>query len=151
MKQQATAQEKADAAGKDEFLSEAAEIIQAGDWAGLENACVEYAAMHNHCGEVDFLRALAAFAEEDFVDALTLAGAAFEWDSKVSEFAEFLAILHVLVGDINTSVYYAKMATAIPSSEQIKALLPDSFPKYSIPTQELVWVSSIHQPIEVSN
>jgi len=131
MSGQATAQEKADTAGKDEFLSEASEAIRQGDWASLEEVCVKYAATHNHCAEVDFLRALAAFAEEDFVDALTLAEAAFEWDSNVQEFAEFLAIINILLGDINRSVYYAKLATALPSSEKIKALLPDTLPRYS--------------------
>ena len=116
---------------KEEFLNRADEHIKESDWKSLEDLCVNFAAAAGHCGEVDFLRSLAAFAEEDFVDALALAEAAFEWDSNISEYAEFLAILHILVGDIAKSVYYAKMASAVPSSRPIHDLLPDTLPKYS--------------------
>lgn len=116
---------------KEEFLNRAGEHIKESDWKALEDLCVTFTAAAGHCGEVDFLRALAAFAEEDFIDALMLAEAAFEWDSNILEYAEFLAILHILVGDIAKSVYYAKMASAVPSNQQIHDLLPDTLPKYS--------------------
>ncbi len=131
MNRRASGQAKPSDKEKEKFLGRAGECIKENDWKALENLCATFAAAAGHCGEVDFLRALAAFAEEDFIGALVLAEAAFEWDSNILEYAEFLAILHILVGDIAKSVYYAKMASAVPSSRPIHDLLPDDLPKYS--------------------
>ncbi len=131
MNRDAAEQTKPSDKEKEKFLDRAGEYIKESDWKALEDLCATFAAAAGHCGEVDFLRALAAFAEEDFIGALALAEAAFEWDSNISEYAEFLALLHILVGDIAKSVYYAKMASAVPSSKPIHDLLPDTLPKYS--------------------
>ncbi len=131
MNRQAAGQTRPSDKEKEEFLNRAGERIKESDWRALEDLCVTFTAAAGHCGEVDFLRSLVAFAEEDFVDALVLAESAFERDSNISEYAEFLAILHILVGDIAKSVYYAKMASAVPSSRSIHDLLPDTLPKYS--------------------
>ncbi len=131
MNREAAGQTRPSDKEKEKFLDRAGEYIKESDWKALEDLCVTFTATSGHCGEVDFLRALAAFADEDFVDALILAEAAFEWDSNILEYAEFLAILHILVGDIAKSVYYAKMASAVPSSRPIHDLLPDTLPRYS--------------------
>ncbi len=131
MNREATGQNKPSDKEKEKFLNRAGERIKESNWKALEDLCVTFTATAGHCGEVDFLRSLAAFADENFVDALGLAESAFEWDSNISEYAEFLAILHILVGDIAKSVYYAKMASAVPSSRPIHDLLPDTLPKYS--------------------
>jgi predicted O-linked N-acetylglucosamine transferase (SPINDLY family) len=131
MNREAALQAKPSDEEKEKFLNRAGQHIKESDWKALEDLCVTFTTAAGHCGEVDFLRALAAFAEEDFVDALILAEAAFKWDSNILEYAEFLAILYILVGDIAKSVYYAKMASAVPSSRPIHDLLPDTLPKYS--------------------
>jgi len=104
-----------------------------GAWDTVQKECDAYFAAGGHSAEAHYLNALSAFAGGDFAAALAHAQRAMAIDSNVREYAELLAVLSALVGNIQDSSYYGKLATALPSADAIGRLkLPDGLPDFSM-------------------
>jgi len=123
-------------ASRDAFLSVVNEAVSQNGWDGVGNACTEFLEGNtpqtaSTYAEACFVLAICRFLQEDFVEAVGFAQSALDADSNVSEYADFLAVLHVMVGNLTKSVFYAKLASSVPSVPEIKALLPKSVPSLS--------------------
>ncbi len=78
--------------------------------------------------DLKYIQALAKFSTHHLVDAVEAALESFEANSNSSEVSSLLAILFALLGDLNKSLFYVKMAEAFPVREELKDLLPKNLP-----------------------
>ena len=131
MTQKALSGNRATSSDKEHFLGLLADQIARNDWKKVKETCKTFAEAVDYSAEIPFIHALTAFAEEDFVGAISFAEDAFKVDSNVRQFADFLAVLYVLVGELTKSLYYAKLATALPSVECIQNLISEDMPRLS--------------------
>ncbi|HEC14297.1 MAG TPA: hypothetical protein ENI72_00935, partial [Rhodospirillales bacterium] len=114
-----------------DFLAGITESIREGDWEKVRNESDGYLNAQSGSPEALFVFALAAFHLDDYRTAASYAEQAFETDSHVKEYAEFMALLCLLTGDFNKSVYYGKLAGVLKSSERIGAVVPSDMPKFA--------------------
>ncbi|MCW9034119.1 MAG: hypothetical protein OQJ97_07850 [Rhodospirillales bacterium] len=118
----------------DDILNLISNDIAENNWEQVDQTCTSILAEAN--GNLDqvpfsdlkYIQALAKFTDQFIVEATELALEAFEADSNNSETPELLAILFALLGDLNKSLFYSKMAAAFPSREELKQLLPTTLP-----------------------
>ncbi len=115
----------------DDFLARTAQSVREGDWESVRDESDAYLNDQSGSPEALFVFALAAFHENDFRTAFSYAEEAFEADSQVKEYAEFLALLCLLTGDFNKSVYYGKMTGVLKPSERIGAVVPKDMAKFA--------------------
>jgi len=122
---------------RDAFLSAINELVLAQGWDAVSEQCEDILNNGNNGSECSisaeacYILAISRFLADDLVEAVKYGESALNADANVSEYADFLAVLHVLTGDLTKSVFYAKLASSVPSVPEIKALLPKSVPSLS--------------------
>lgn len=116
---------------KEKFFQRVGKLVEKGDWQAVRAECSELVDSGETSAEALFLMALAAFTENDIAGAVDLAKAAVEVDAKISEVADFLAVLHSMAGDLNAATYYAKLASTGETSETVSGWVPDSVPRFT--------------------
>jgi predicted O-linked N-acetylglucosamine transferase (SPINDLY family) len=99
-------------------------------WAQVRELCEPVLEEFPECPEALFALALASVRELDLARAAALAERAFAIDPNVQEYADLLAVVHGLAGDLNTSVYYAKLVTTIPSSQRLRDCMSTTVPSF---------------------
>ncbi|MGF1641969.1 MAG: CDC27 family protein [Rhodospirillales bacterium] len=80
--------------------------------------------------EALFALALVSVQEQDLAAAVALAERACASDPDVQEYVDLLAVVHGLAGDLNTSVYYAKLAITLQPRPHLRAWMAASLPSY---------------------
>ena len=75
-----------------------------------------------------FALALAAVLDGDYALAAATVARAGEVAPDVREIADLAAVIHGQAGDLNTAVYFGKLATTLPSDPRLAAILPASLP-----------------------
>lgn len=112
------------------FVERIGPLVGDAAWDEVRDACEAAIVETGEAAEVLYVRALAAFVQDDVSGALRFAERAFEADHDILETADLLSVLYALVGDIHSSSYYGKMVTALESHDGLAALkrpaaLPD--------------------------
>ncbi len=115
----------------DRLLESVEDALSNEQWVEIREFCGPVLEKFPDCPEALFALALASVHDFDLAGAASLAGRAFAIDPNVQEYADLLAVVHGLAGDLNTSVYYAKLATTIPSSPPLRECIPTSFPTFA--------------------
>ncbi|MEO5337998.1 MAG: tetratricopeptide repeat protein [Magnetospirillum sp. WYHS-4] len=113
------------------FAARVKSLVDAKAWAQVVAECEACRASGEDAPEVAFLRSIAAYYLDDYLCAVKEAERAFEGNPQVAEYAEWAAAAFVQVGDFPNSMYYAKMAAALPSDPNIRALRPDGLPVFA--------------------
>jgi len=116
---------------KERFIRRVDGLVEKGNWPAVREACTEFLAGGENCGEAHFLLALAAAVEDDFAAAVAHGRNAVDVDPGVSEFGDFMGVLYGIAGDLNTATYYAKLASTGSPSSQAAAWVPESLPKFT--------------------
>jgi len=80
--------------------------------------------------ETYYLLGLAAYELADIGRAIELIGHAHAIDDECSEYADALASLHSMVGQLADGLYYAKLATVLEPHPTLLNLLPFEFSNY---------------------
>ncbi len=119
------------------FLSIVGEGVADGNWSDISNACAAFLEQQADLKETSiyaeayYVLAIGRFLEDDWAEAVALGEAALNADSNVSEYADFLAVLYALAGELTKSLFYAKLASSVPSVPALKEILPQSIPSLS--------------------
>ncbi|MEQ8193604.1 MAG: hypothetical protein RIB59_03855 [Rhodospirillales bacterium] len=113
------------------LIGKAKTAIAAENWDALEQACAEHVEKNGESMEAYFLQSFVAYYREDPSQAIQLLEKALSFDNATDEVADALATHYALVGDLFTSVYYAKIAHTLEPSKEMKALVPASFPTFT--------------------
>jgi protein O-GlcNAc transferase len=100
-------------------------------WAEARASCEGVLGDFPECPEALFVLAMASIHDLDLAGAVSLADRALAIDPTVQEYADLLAVVHGLAGDLNTSVYYAKLATTIPSSQRLRDCMSTKVPSFA--------------------
>jgi len=79
------------------------------------------------CADALYVLGLVSFDLDEPLQAIKLLERATELDDTVQDFAEALAAFHARLGNVNESLYYAKLATALEPHAQLYGLLPERF------------------------
>jgi len=79
---------------------------------------------------IHFLTALVAWSLHDTAKALALTQSCFDRDPGNGTFAEALASLYAQAGELLESLYYGKLAIALPPNETMRWWLPTGFPTF---------------------
>jgi tetratricopeptide (TPR) repeat protein len=114
-----------------QFLHSVECALKEGEWAQVRELCEPVLEKLPDCPEALFVLALVSVHELDLAGAVSLADRAFAIDPDVQEYADLLAVAYGMAGDLNTSVYYAKLATALASSPPLRGCIPTSFPTFA--------------------
>jgi tetratricopeptide (TPR) repeat protein len=115
----------------DHLLQSVASALRDEQWAQVRELCAAVLEEFPECPEALFALALVSVREHDLAQAISLANQVFAIKPDVQEHADLLAVIHGLAGDLNTSLYYAKLATAVPSSQPLRDCLSISLPTYA--------------------
>lgn len=102
-------------------------LARAGIWSDFEPQCIAWHEAGQRCSDSMLLLAVAAHQRQDYAAALDYATQAAELPDASREAAEFLALLQILVGDLNGSLFSIKLAEALPTSP-VRDLLPSTLP-----------------------
>lgn len=113
------------------FLDAATISAERQDWAEVAARAALLLEANPECPEALFVQAALAIAGHDLAAGADLALRAMDGDLNVGECADLLAVAHGLAGDLDTAVYYAKLATALPSSPTLRALVPPAVPTFA--------------------
>ncbi|HEB79750.1 MAG TPA: tetratricopeptide repeat protein, partial [Rhodospirillales bacterium] len=120
---------KTSGADEKRFVKSVTKAVNNNDWAKAKIESEAFLAERDDCALAYFLCSLAAFNEDDFVSAYALAEKTVECDDKVREYEEVLAIICALLGNLNDSLFHAKIAAALPTSKALENLrLPEHLP-----------------------
>ncbi len=79
---------------------------------------------------LQFMTALLAWRLGDAALALTMSRACFEREPENGTIAEAIASLYAQVGDLRESLFYGKLATALPPDAAMSAWFPADFPMF---------------------
>ncbi len=113
------------------FLASAARSLARGDGARARATAQAWLKRRPDAIEGVFVLALAALLEDDLAACATMASELFEAGGHWREVADLAAIVCGLAGDLNTSAYWAKVATTTPSAPDLAALVPPSVPGFA--------------------
>lgn len=92
---------------------------------------IEAARQHDpHNPQIRFLLAFAAWRMFDLVRAMQLLTDLAEDAPSNGSYAEALATLKALVGDLTDALFYGKLGTALPKDPALQALVPPDFPAF---------------------
>ncbi len=116
---------------EEEFLWRVGELVERQDWEAVEKACEAHLDADGECGDAYFLLALAAFTRNDFATSLLFARAALEVAPGNMEYADLLAVLYGMAGDIHNATFHAKLASASTPAQNLKQYIPANLPKFS--------------------
>lgn len=117
--------------GVDRLLQSVERAVSNEQWTEVRELCEPVLEESPDCPEALFCVALATIQDFDLAGAASLVGQAFAVDPNVQEYADFLAVVYGLAGDLNTSAYYAKLATALSSSPSLRKCIPASLPTFA--------------------
>lgn len=112
------------------LVAEAARRLREGDEEGAVASLNEAAARDPDDVRMHFVTALIAWRLGNIANALTLARSCFERDPGNGTMAEAAASLSAQSGDLAESLYYGKLAIALPADPVMREWLPDGFPKF---------------------
>jgi len=115
----------------DHLLQSVEDALNNEQWAETRELCEEVLGDFPECPEALFVLALGSVRDLDLAGAASLADRALAIDPNVQEYADLLAVVHGLAGDLNTSVYYAKLATTIPSSQRLRDCMSSKVPSFA--------------------
>jgi len=111
-----------------EFEGLVHQLISAGDWPTVKSECISRLEEGEVTAAHHFLLALSYFAEDDYANASIYGSEALRMEDTVSEYADFLAIIYSLVGDIHKSLYFAKTASTGYSSPKAQEWMSGAVP-----------------------
>lgn len=112
----------------DEFIERASKLLNDGEWEDLGDVCEAYIAEEQNYSDAFFLRALAALKEENYILSAQHSLKALELEEGVSEYADLLAVVYSLVGELHKSMFYAKTAQTGVSRERARAWMSSVAP-----------------------
>jgi len=113
-----------------ELVADAARALGEGDDTAVVAALNEAAERDSDDLHVHFVTSLAAWSLNDTARALQLAKACFERAPDNGTIAEIVASLAAQSGDLAESLYYGKLAIALPEDATMRAWVPSSFPAF---------------------
>lgn len=113
------------------FLDAATTSAERQDWAEVAARAALLLESDPECAEALFVQATLAIVGQDLAAGAGLALRAMESGLNAGECADLLAVAHGMAGDFNIAVYYAKLATALPASPELRALVPPSIPSFA--------------------
>lgn len=113
-----------------EIVAAAAGHIAAGDEAAALAALGEAAAREPDHFHLLAVTALAAWHLGDAARALSLAKSCFDRDPNNGTVAEIVASLYAQVGNLVESLYFGKLAIALPPDATLRGWLPPRFPTF---------------------
>lgn len=112
-----------------QYLEGISKLLNKGAWDEAKAKSEEFLSDHDDRAIAYFILALAAYNENDLTGSLFHAEKAVHHDGNIREYAELLAVLYAILGDLNNSLYYAKITSTLPHSDYIIALgLPKKLP-----------------------
>lgn len=92
---------------------------------------IEAARQHDpHNPQIRFLLAFVAWRMFDLVRAMQLLTDLAEEAPNSGTYAEALATMKALVGDLTEALFYGKLGTALPKDPALQALVPPDFPAF---------------------
>lgn len=104
-------------------------LAVAGAWPDVEAASTQWLEANGRTSDGLLLLAVAAYKRHDLAAAIRFATNALELGDASREAAEFLALMQVLVGDLNGSLFSTKLASALPSSAS--HMMPADLPNFA--------------------
>ncbi|OHC75260.1 MAG: hypothetical protein A3G18_03070 [Rhodospirillales bacterium RIFCSPLOWO2_12_FULL_58_28] len=112
-----------------QYLESISRLLIKDAWNEAKIKSEEFISGHNDSAIAYFILALAAYNENDLTGSLFHAEKAVHYGADIREYAELLAIIYAILGDLNNSMYYTKIASTLPHSDHIIALgLPKKLP-----------------------
>ena len=109
------------------LIEQALACLEDGDHDQSIQFCEQALAKRKDSAEALYVLGLINLDLEDPVTGLKLIEAAHQLDSQVQEYAEMLAALYANLGNVNDSLFYAKLGTSLPKHPTISGLLPTRF------------------------
>jgi predicted O-linked N-acetylglucosamine transferase (SPINDLY family) len=94
-------------------------------------ACQALLAMDPQSAPAHFAVAATALLQGDLAMAASMLLPAAEADPREPLYAELLAVVYALAGQISEATYYAKLSTALGLDEAALALLPEACPRFA--------------------
>lgn len=114
----------------EQLVADAARHLREGDAEATLAALSVAGAQDPNDLRVHFLTALTAWYLQDTAKALSLTQSCFDRDPGNGTLAEVLASLYAQAGDLLESLYYGKLAIALPPNETMRCWLPTGFPTF---------------------
>lgn len=118
------------AASVRDLVAEAARDFAQGRMEAAIAALSATASRHPGDASVNFMAALIAWRLDDMAKALLSARRCFDEAPMNGTAAELLASLYAQTGDLVESLYYGKLAIALPADDVLAAWLPADFPSF---------------------
>lgn len=113
-----------------ESAAEAARLLAQGEVLEAVEL-IEAARQHDpHNPQIRFLLAFVAWRMFDLVKAMQLLTELADEAPRNGSYAEALATLKALVGDLTEALFYGKLGTALPKDPELQALVPPDFPAF---------------------
>lgn len=109
------------------LIEQALVCLEDGDHDQSIQFCEQALAKRQNCAEAWYVLGLINLDLEDPVTGLKLIEAAHQLDSEVQEYTEMLAALYASLGNVNDSLFYAKLGTSLPKHPSITGLVPARF------------------------
>ncbi len=125
-----------------EIVVEAARHLRAGEIEAAVAAATAGSARDADDPRLQFLTALIAWQLRDIAQALKLAQSCFDRDPGNGTLAEVVASLYAQSGELLDSLYYGKLATALPPDPVMSHWLPPGFPSFG-----QAFLSIEHKPL----
>lgn len=113
-----------------ELVADAARRLGEHDEEGAVAALTAAAAREPDDPSLHFVTALVAWSLRDTAKALTVAKSCFERQPGNGTAAELVASLAAQAGDLVESLFYGKLATALPPDDTMRSWLPPGFPMF---------------------
>lgn len=113
-----------------DLVAEAARRLADHDEEGAIAALTTVATRGSDDPGLHFVTALVAWSLHDTAKALTVAKSCFERDPGNGTAAELVASLAAQVGDLVESLFYGKLAIALPPDQTMQSWLPAGFPLF---------------------
>ncbi len=109
------------------LMERALSCLEDGEHDQAIQLCEQALAQKKNSPEALHVLGLINLELEDPVTALKLIEAAHYLDPEVWEYAEMLAALYACLGNVNDSLFYAKVGTSLAKHPTISGLLPERF------------------------
>lgn len=113
------------------FLETVLPLAQSEQWDSLHSECLARVRIVGEEAATLYVQGLAAYARSDIAAAASAGCRALAAGDDFAESADLVAIAHGLAGDINTALYFAKLAVSLPSREDLQAFKPADFPNFA--------------------
>jgi tetratricopeptide (TPR) repeat protein len=113
------------------FLAAAKTAIEARNWQEADDLAAALLANDGPSAEALFVQALVAFLGDDLAAAAGFGNRALEMNPDVRECVDLMAVVYGRAGDVDTAIYFAKLATAVPSVPALLTLIPAEVPSFA--------------------